>query len=174
MLNTSLVNRQPSKQSKQIFQAREQCTRWIYSFLSLFSSPLGIFVQVQRKISQNSDKITSSIILFLEETDIALVQYWKHIYWTALFDKPQKGFDCFVEKISKYSDGYLSKPTLARVHQQIPADYTLSGRESTSIYINIYFPHFKFNTAENTKACYFAQLTELKWSGTLPADIRNI
>ena len=61
--------------------------------------PLGIFGQVQKMISQNSDKITSPIILFLEETDIALVQYWKHIYWTALFDKPQKGCDCFVKKI---------------------------------------------------------------------------
>ena len=34
---------------------------------------LDIFGEVQKMISQNSDKITSPIILFLEETDIALV-----------------------------------------------------------------------------------------------------
>ena len=59
------------------------------------------------------------------------------------------------------------------VHQQICAVYTLSEVESTSIYINIYFPHFKFKAAENTKGCYFAQLTELKWSGTVAGGIKS-
>ena len=59
------------------------------------------------------------------------------------------------------------------VHQQICADSALSEVESTSICINIYFPHFKFKAAENTKGCYFAQLTELKWSGTVAAGIKS-
>ena len=69
---------------------------------------------------------------------------------------------------------FVQKGIFDSVHQRICADYALSEVESTSIYINIYFPHFKFKAAENTKGCYLAQLTELKWSGTVGGDIKKL